>query len=688
MITKLLLNAIALAVLVHDDTHAAAAAAANDLTQSVATCRAASSSGSNSGGAGMISTANPTATQVGLAILEAGGTAVDAMVAVQAVLGLVEPQSSGLGGGSFAVYFDAATGQTTTFDGREKAPSAATEDRFASFPPGTPGFVGAWQSGLSVGVPGTPMLLEEMLNRYGSLSFAELFAPAIELAMNGFPLEARTQSQVAMLAGFINQGSCDNRLFLRDPTAFEYFYDVDDDGGGAGGENITSCTMKPPGTTLTNSDYAATLLAMVDSGSDAFYRGEIAADIVAAVQGDLSIPGDMTVADLMAYQVVERNPVCIPYKKNDFTICGMGPPSSGGLTVGQMMGILDQVVAVNATGDGGGGPLDAANVHLFTQAGRLAFADRNLYIADPDFVTVPSDGMLDLDYLAERATLVDPNKDMGTALPGSPPGLGGSTTRLAADITDKNTGTSHVSIVDQYGNAVSLTSSIEAPFGNSVMVRGFFLNNELTDFSFAAADAETGTPIANRVEGNKRPRSSMSPTIVLDSQGLPKLLSGSPGGARIIAYTAQSLWNMLEFGLDPQEAINIPHYMNNNGGTELEDPASAEQLVQYDASALQAELTTSFGHAEVSISDALTSGLAMIEVTDEYWIGGADPRRDGAVGPGEGVECGATMAPASGPGMPTDSPTSSESSSIGKTKGTFSGLGVMALLLAAAALLY
>jgi len=627
-------------------------AAAQDLTQSVVSCR-------DDGGSGMVSTANPIATQVGIDILEAGGTAADALVAVQAVLGLVEPQSSGLGGGSFAVYFDAAANQVTTLDGREKAPAAATDDRFATL-----GFVGAWQSGLSVGVPGTPMLLEEMLNRYGSgdFSFAELFAPAIELAgTTGFPLSERTHAQIARVSGFLNQGGCEDRLFFRDPIAFEYFYD------NPGGEN---CTIKPPGTIMSNPDYAATLLALVESGSDSFYRGDIAADIAAAVQSDLAIPGDMTVQDLASYQVVERTPVCIPYKSDTMKICGMGPPTSGGLAVGQIMGISEQLLEYrNATG-ADANPLDAANVHLFTQANRLAFADRNQYVADPDFVEVPSEGMLNLDYLAERATLVDPNQDMGTALPGTPPGVEYGSSRLPADSKVKTTGTSHISIVDSYGNAATMTSSIEAPFGNGVMVRGFLLNNELTDFSFAATDAE-GAPIANRAEGNKRPRSSMSPTIVLDSQtGLPVLLTGSPGGGSIPAYTANSLWNVLEFGLDPQASINTPHYMNNNEGTQIEDPASAAPyLTEYDAAALQIELETSFGHESVTISDRLTSGVAMVEATDEAWIGGADPRRDGAVGPGKECAGAPSEAPSAGegldPGMTTDSPATADEASGG-----------------------
>eukprot|EP00579_Thalassiosira_antarctica_P000567 CAMPEP_0201875008 /NCGR_PEP_ID=MMETSP0902-20130614/7109_1 /ASSEMBLY_ACC=CAM_ASM_000551 /TAXON_ID=420261 /ORGANISM="Thalassiosira antarctica, Strain CCMP982" /LENGTH=636 /DNA_ID=CAMNT_0048401979 /DNA_START=47 /DNA_END=1957 /DNA_ORIENTATION=+ len=594
------------------DTHASALRARKlDLTESVVQCQ--------NGGTGMVSTAHPTATQAGADILAQGGTAVDAMIAVQAMLGLVEPEGSGMGGGSFAIYHNAETQETTTFDGREKAPSSSTGDRFSSFS----SFVPAWQSGLSVGVPGTPLLLHNMHQAFGTMSMDILLTPSIDLATNGFPLTNRTYDLLVRLAGFLNQGSCEDRLFLRDPTAFEYFYD-----------DVVNCTLKTPGSIMTNPDYAHTLQALINGGANAFYNGTIAEDIAAAVQEDLSTPGDMTVGDLADYTVVRRDPVCIDYQGHN--ICGMGPPSSGGLAVGQIMGLLEGFgVSPN--------PLEAANIHLFTQAGRLAFADRNQYVADADFVSVPSAGMLDKEYLADRASLIDVNQDMGTALPGTPPGME-VTTRQGADPRAKMTGTTHISIVDSYGNALSMTSSIEAPFGNGVMVGGFFLNNELTDFSFAPADKD-GNPIANRVEGNKRPRSSMSPTIVLDGKtSMPRMLTGSPGGSRIIAFTAQSLWNLLGFDLDPQEAINLPHFMNNNGATELEDPTSAEGLTQYNATALLEELNTTYGHTQISISDGLTSGLAIIHITNTELIGGADPRRDGAIAPDDGAAGGCSKA--------------------------------------------
>lgn len=547
----------------------------------------------------MVVTANPLATAAGVKILKTGGTAADAMLAVQAVLGLVEPQSSGLGGGAFVVYYDAATGETTTIDAREKAPSSATEDRFSGL-----GFSSAWQSGLSVGVPGTPRMMAYMHEKFGHRPIRTLYVPAITLAQDGFLLTQRSSDQVA---GLLDRNeSCEDRLYFRDPTAFEYFANPD-------------CTAKPAGTLMTNKPYAETLKAMARGGSDAFYSGEIAENIAAAVQGDLGIAGDMTVEDLANYNVVEREPVCFNYRGHN--VCGMGPPSSGALAVGQILGVLENFDI------GPGDPLDVDTVHLFTQAGRLAFADRGLYVGDSDFVTVPVEGMLDEEYLASRAALIGEN-DMGTADPGVPPG---EFDPSAPDNSANESGTSHVSIIDQYGNALSMTTTIESSFGNGVMVNGFLLNNELTDFSFAATDS-SGLPIANRVQANKRPRSSMSPTIVFDEDGQVEIVTGSPGGSRIIGYTAQSIVNIVDFGLDPQQAINVPHYMNRNGSTDIETPIPGITL-DYDADAL-ADALRERDHS-VNIRTQ-TSGLSIIQVQSNedgtVFIGGADQRRDGAVG--------------------------------------------------------
>jgi gamma-glutamyltranspeptidase/glutathione hydrolase len=550
----------------------------------------------------MVVTANPLATAAGAKILKQGGTAADAMVAVQTVLGLVEPQSSGLGGGAFVVYYDAKSGTTTTIDAREKAPASAMEDRFTGL-----GFFAAWQSGLSVGVPGTPRMMEYMHEHFGRLPLQNLLRPAIALAQNGFALTQRSSDQVAGLLA--RNTSCDDRLFFRDPTAFEYFANAD-------------CSAKPPGTLMVNEAYAETLEAIGHGGADAFYSGAIAESIAAAVQGDLAMGGDMTVQDLANYQVVERPPVCLNYRGHN--VCGMGPPSSGALAVGQILGILENFDI------GAGAPLDVNTVHLFTQAGRLAFADRGLYVGDTDFVTVPIEGMLDKGYLASRAALIM-DDDMGTASPGVPPG---DFDPSAPDPSAKNSGTSHVSIVDRYGNALSMTTTIESSFGNGVMVHGFLLNNELTDFSFAATDS-SGLPIANRVQGNKRPRSSMSPTIVFDADGNVEIVTGSPGGSRIIGYTAQSVVSMIDFGLDPQQAINLPHYMNRNGRSDIETPIPGVTL-DYDAQAL-ADALIARSHNVGIITQ--TSGLSIIQVVripghkrKTILIGGADHRRDGTVG--------------------------------------------------------
>lgn len=568
----------------------------------------------------MVVTANPLATAAGERVLRQGGTAADAMIAAQTVLSLVEPQASGIGGGAFVVYYDARSGKTITVDAREKAPSAATQDRFQDL-----SFFQAWQSGLSVGVPGVPRMMEFMHKKYGRLPMRRLFRPAVKLAENGYPLTQRTSDQVARLLSF--NPSCEERLFLRDENAFEYFANPD-------------CSAKPAGTVVTNPAYADTLKQLQRYGSYAFYNGPIAADIVAAVQGDPAIPGDMTEQDLANYDVVVRRPVCSTYRGRK--VCGMGPPSSGGLAVGQILGILENFDFADKD------PLDVDVVHLFTQAGRLAFADRNRYVGDPDFVTVPSAGMLNKEYLSSRAALIGEN-DMGTAEAGVPPGIFDT---FAPDMSTIESGTSHVSIIDRYGNALSMTTTVEASLGNGVMVRGFMLNNQLTDFSFAATDAE-GLPVANRVEGDKRPRSSMSPTIIYDKRGRVEFLTGSPGGSRIIGYTAQSIVNLIDFELDPQETINVPHYMNRNGRTDIEQPITGITW-DYDAQSLADELKLR-GHSDPNLPldersvgiISQTSGLSIIQVAkrkrprhffDFYWrpkkvlIGGADKRRDRTVG--------------------------------------------------------
>ena len=528
----------------------------------------------------MVATAHPLATEAGYKVLEAGGTAADAAIAVQAMLGLVEPQSSGLGGGAFALYWDAALGELTTYDARETAPLAARPDYWLGEDGQPVGFFDAMIGGRSAGVPGTPMLMDHLHRKFGRTALSDLLAPAIATAEGGFAVSQRLADSIASAQG----------LDGFEP-ARRYFFD-------AGGQPLKE------GTTLRNPDYARTLRLMTDIGADPFYRGQIARDIVAAVRTETN-PGILTMQDFERYEVIEREPVCVTYRV--YEVCGMGPPSSGGLTVGQMLGMLSHF-DLAALGEG------TAARHLFAEASRLAFADRALYMADSDFVDMP-EGLLDPDYLADRAKLIDSAKSMGTATAGDPPW---DDARLRApDVERPRHGTSHFVIVDGDGNAISMTTTIESGFGSRVMTNGFLLNNELTDFSFAPASE--GAVIANRVEPGKRPRSSMAPTIVL-RDGRPVLLTGSPGGANIIDYVALSLVALLDWSMDPQQAIDLPHVVNLNGATRVEEGDGAEAT---------AEALGALGH-ETAIAN-LNSGLHVIRIEPDRLVGAADKRREGLV---------------------------------------------------------
>ena len=528
----------------------------------------------------MVVAAHPLATEAGHAVLAAGGTAADAAVAVQAMLTLVEPQSSGLGGGGFVLHWDAALAELTSYDGRETAPMAAGPDYWLDDQGNPLDFWEAVLGGRSVGVPGTPMLLETLHARHGRLPWADLLAPAIARAEDGFAVSQRLAQSIAGARG----------LDRFDP-ARRYFFD---DSGAPLAE----------GAVLRNPDLARSLRLLADEGAAPFYTGAMARDIVAAVR-DADPPGILTMEDMAAYAVIERAPVCIDYRGHE--VCGMGPPSSGGLTVGQILGMLEPF-DLAALGPG------VASAHLFLEATRLAFADRNLFMADRDFVEMP-EGLLDRAYLADRAALIDPAASLGVAPPGAPPWEEASA--RAPDLEAGRRGTTHFVIVDADGNAVSATTTIEAGFGSRLMAGGFLLNNELTDFS-RSPEAD-GAPVANRVEGGKRPRSSMAPTIVL-RDGRPLILTGSPGGAAIIPYTARSIVEMLDWGLDPQEAAALPHVVTFNGPVFLEPGPGIGEL----SGAL-----TALGH-EVALRD-LNSGLHIIHISEDGIIGGADPRREGLV---------------------------------------------------------
>ncbi len=527
----------------------------------------------------MVAAANPWAVEAGSAVLQRGGSAADALVAVQAVLGLVEPQSSGLGGGAFLVFYDASTGQLTTLDGRETAPLAATPRLFQDESGEPLGFFDAVVGGLSVGTPGTPALMKSAHARWGSMPWADLLMPAINLAESGFPVSPRLAELVARDA---------ERLARYEATA-SYFL--------PGGAPLQA------GQILKNMPYAKTLRLLADDGVRAFYIGEIAQDIVETVQNAPGNPGVLSGMDLGIYSVRERPPVCVSFRAHD--VCGMGPPSSGALTVGQILGMLE-------TYDLSGGPADPAVRRLIGDASRLAFADRGRYMADSDFVPVPVEGLIASDYLKARGAALNGETALTEVAPGAPEF--DHTLNWADDTALEFPSTSHFVIVDAAGNVASMTTTIENAFGSRLMVRGFLLNNELTDFSFRSHDE--GVPIANRVEPGKRPRSSMAPTIVMKDDS-PVLAIGSPGGSRIIGYVAQSIIAYLDWGMDVQQAVSVPHAVNRFGTYDVEAGTSAEALI---------EPLKAMGF-EVNARD-LTSGLHAISI-GPVLQGGADPRREG-----------------------------------------------------------
>lgn len=529
----------------------------------------------------MVSSANSLATQAGLKVLDAGGTAMDAAVTVQLMLNLVEPESSGIGGGAFMLFWDHSEQKLLTYDGREKAPASATPEYFLKDDGEPMKWSDAVPGGLSVGVPGTLKLLETAHAEHGLRPWASLFTVAIDQATYGFEVSEKLSASIARAS--------ERGLTLFDSTR-DYFFNEDG-------------TAVAAGSVLKNPAFAATLKSIAESGSAPFYQGDIAESIVAAVTTTSTNPGQMTMDDLAAYEVVKREPVCFPYRA--YEVCGMGPPTSGGLTMGQMLGMLSHYDLPSM------GPTAQA-WHLYIEAAKLAYADRGMYMADSDFVELP-EGLLDPEYLKSRAELIDPESGMGKAVAGSPPW---KEARLRApDLQAERAGTSHFSIIDQYGNMVSMTTTIETGFGSRVMVGGFLLNNELTDFSFRPM--KDGKPVANRVEGNKRPRSSMSPTIVM-KDNRPTLLTGSPGGSRIINYTTQSIIAILDWGMDPQDALDMGHVVNRNGKTDLEEGTEAAEL--------QSELEA-LGH-EINVR-SLNSGLHSILIEGFRFYGAADPRRGG-----------------------------------------------------------
>lgn len=580
----------------------------------------------------MAVTANPLATQAGCNVLASGGTAADAAVAVQMVLGLVEPQSSGLGGGAFMLHYNATTGQVHSYDGRETAPAAATEDylRYVSATDRTnplpnlgQSFLSTKASGRSIGTPGALRMLELAHQDHGRQPWSSLFAPGIKLAADGFQISGR-------MAAAISGARSD---LMRDPEAAAYFLNPD-------------FSAKALGTTIRNPAYAATLATIAQGGANAFYTGDIAQAIVSKIRvtsGGVNAsttvaitPGLTELSDLAGYRAIRREPVCATYRNT--WVCGMGPPSSGGIAVAQTLGILENFNMASAENSptlvyAEGGKPSVMGVHLVSEAQRLAYADRNQYVADTDFVALPANGvssLVDKNYLARRASLISPARSMGTAAAGVFP-----LSRPLGVSTHEGTGTTHVSIVDKYGNALVMTTTVESSMGSFHFTRGFLLNNQLTDFSFDPSDA-TGI-IANRIQAGKRPRSSMAPTLVFAQQpggarGDLLMATGSPGGAAIIQFVVKTLVSAIDWKLDAQQATSMVNFGAGNSPTT--GVGGEHPSIDVSNNGLSDPLLNGLrglGHT-VSFA-AQSSGVSTIIKTVQngrpVLVGGADPRREG-----------------------------------------------------------
>ena len=529
---------------------------------------------------GVVSSADPRATAAGQEILRAGGSATDAAMAMMLALTVVEPQSSGIGGGGFLIHHDAETGLTQTIDGREKAPAAATPDRFLGPDDKPRPFMEVVPGGLSVGVPGNIALMAEAHAKWGKLPWARLFDPAIRLAEEGFTISRSTARFLRMVAPVWQDFPESQAIYWRD------------------GEPLGA------GETVRNPALAQTLRRIAAEGRDGFYKGPVAEAIVGAVRDTKRNAADMTLADLAAYEAKERPPVCMAYRA--YQLCGMGPPSSGATTVLQILGLLERF-DLKAMGKD-----DPRAWHLIAEAMKLAYADRDLYLGDGDFVAVPVAGLIDKAYLAERSAMISPTRPLGRYEPGTPPGAEPRTAAKSGEVPS----TTHFVAVDRAGNVANMTSTIEGIFGSQLVAGGFVLNNELTDFSFAPE--EDGAPVANAVAANKRPRSSMSPTIVYDASGRPVLALGSAGGPRIIMHVAKTLIGWIDFGLPAAEAIALPNIYFGGDSTLVEKGTYL--------AAMQAKMSR---HNGLVTATDLGSKVNAAEYVNGAWRGSADPRSEG-----------------------------------------------------------
>lgn len=531
----------------------------------------------------MVAAANPYAAEAGLKMLRQGGSAVDAAIATQLVLNLVEPESSGIGGGAFMLVFDPKAKKLTSFDGRETAPAAVTPNYWLDASGAPRVWSEAVPGGQSVGVPGLIAMMELAHKKYGKLPWASLFEPAITLADQGVPV---TKKLVNLLKNYPQIAAM--------PDIRRMYFKPDG-------------SLVRPGKKLKNPELAATFRAIAKGGAKAFYTGPIAAAIVDKVRHAPVNPGRMRLSDLARYRAVERAPVCGPYRI--YTICSMAPPSSGGITVLQILGMLERFRPEQLK------PNSLSQIHLVTEATHLAYADRNFYIGDPGFVPVPK-GLLDRAYLKSRSALIDPDHVLADVRPGNPPG---QVQKFGAAASREIAGTSHMSIVDNEGVAVSMTTTVESFLGSEMMVKGFVLNNQLTDFAFQPE--RDGKRTANAPAAGKRPMSSMSPTIVFDKNGQFLMAIGSPGGAAIIPYVTGALIAILDAGMEPQAAVALPHHVSPFGPLQLEKDDKLSAL---------APALTAMGY-DVRTASSEISGLHIVEKVAGGYIGAADPRREGVV---------------------------------------------------------
>ncbi|MCE9650980.1 MAG: gamma-glutamyltransferase [Parvibaculum sp.] len=536
----------------------------------------------------MVAAANPYASDAGAEILAKGGSAVDAAIAVQAVLTLVEPESSGLAGGAFMMHWAPREKKLDAYDGRETAPAGATPDMFMSGDKTPLGIIPAILSGRSVGTPGAVAMLALAHKEHGKLSWASLFEPVIELSERGFVVSPKLAAAVARDPALADMPVVQDYFFTKDST----------------GKRIPVAA----GTVLKNPRLAETMKTIAAQGPDGFYKGAVAQAIVDQVNHAPTRPGTLSMADLAGYEAKHRDPLCRPYR--EYRVCAMPPPTSGGIATLQILGILENFDMGQIA------PMSLVAVHFIAEAEKLAYADRGKFLGDPDFVPVPVDALLDATYLRKRAALIDPSLSMKVAKPGD---LGDKRADAqGVNVSVAYPSTSHFAIIDAQGNVVSMTTSVEAPFGSHLMAAGMILNNQLTDFSFLPE--EDGKPVANAVAPGKRPMSAMDPVIVFGKDGNFFAAVGSPGGSRIIGYVTQTLVALLDWHMDMQSAVALPRFLDRNGPLEIEEGTSLEKLVPG---------LKQLGH-EVKLQ-SMNSGLHGIRITARRLDGGADPRREGKV---------------------------------------------------------